>query len=128
MYFKGNLVLQVPFLPSKTLMFYQMTLKIKRIMQEVHDRPDKVHQHDGNDEPQRAIASFIILVGQDVMQSIAEQCKFCNDQRDQKWEKFHNLIHSLSPFRRFPHRSRDNRNRYRSVYGVSACVLPKTLP
>ena len=33
MYFKGNLVLQVPFLPSKTLMFYQMTLKIKRIMQ-----------------------------------------------------------------------------------------------
>ena len=80
------------------------------------------------DEPQRAIASFIILVGQDVMQSIAEQCKFCNDQRDQKWEKFHNLIHSLSPFRRFPHRSRDNRNRYRSVYGVSACVLPKTLP
>ena len=35
MYFKGNLVLQVPFLPSKTLMFYQMTLKIKRIMQGV---------------------------------------------------------------------------------------------
>ena len=34
-YFKGNLVLQVPFLPSKTLMFYQMTLKIKRIMQGV---------------------------------------------------------------------------------------------
>ena len=30
MYFKGNLVLQVPFLPSKTLMFYQMTLKIKK--------------------------------------------------------------------------------------------------
>jgi len=35
MYFKGNLVLQVPFLPSKTLMVYQMTLKIKRIMQGV---------------------------------------------------------------------------------------------
>lgn len=28
-------VLPVPFLPSKTLMFYQMTLKIKRIMQGV---------------------------------------------------------------------------------------------
>lgn len=79
--------LQNRFVPEaflKDLLLPACPLRILLAEQEVHDRPDKVHQHDGNDEPQRAIASFIILVGQDVMQSIAEQCKFCNDQRDPK--------------------------------------------